>query len=378
MPSLATLPIGQTEAPRSSDVSDPLLEPFLSPTFDPTAYLNCQLQSLAIPTQSQPIVPAKSLTLAELTARTQTHIAQLSAQTARLSATLTSLTDDILRSGSRLAYEVELLRGEALSLHDTLAETLASEVTEFVPEGLPQLKPLEDEPHPFRETDGDAISGQQEQTTTTTTEATAADTIAIATEPSAIAQLRTLHHIRSRLQSVITTFDLALSWPLPPTSTFLVSVSSAPSTPSNPNSSSDQQKAQIFAQSLRTEIADLLNANPAQPAEGILAAERRVEQLRDLATVWKGTQEEKVRGRFVDGLEQGVAQRRREGEMRGLVRPKGDGDEARRSLDQQQTAGVSAFVSSSKGLNSAGGNTQGASQGFLSGLKKLRDGVYLD
>ena len=49
----------------------------------------------------------------------------------------------------------------------------------------------------------------------------------------------------------------------------------------------------------------------------MLAAEKRVEELRGLVGVWKGTAEEKARTRFVEGLAKEVAERRKEVEGRG-------------------------------------------------------------
>ena len=122
--------------PKSHHVNDPLLQPFLNPTFSATEYLNNVLPPLHVSAPSQTTKPLQSLSLSELTAQTQSHITQLSAQTSRLSETLTQLTDDILRSGSRLAYEVEVLRGEALSLQDALNETLQHDIKQLLPNGL--------------------------------------------------------------------------------------------------------------------------------------------------------------------------------------------------------------------------------------------------
>ena len=58
----------------------------------------------------------------------------------------------------------------------------------------------------------------------------------------------------------------------------------------------------------------------------MLAAEKRVEELRELMGVWKGTAEEKARGRVIDGLAKVVADRRREVEARGGLVGKGKGE----------------------------------------------------
>lgn len=98
-----------------------ILEPFLQPgAFDAADYLNSTLNP--------------KLNLSELSSQTQNLLSQLNAQTSRLTAILTQLTDDILRSGARLAYEVDLLRGEAIGLSEALNEGLQDDIALFVPE----------------------------------------------------------------------------------------------------------------------------------------------------------------------------------------------------------------------------------------------------
>lgn len=98
-----------------------ILEPFLQPgPFDAADYLNATLNP--------------KLNLPELSSQTQNLLSQLNAQTSRLTAVLTQLTDDILRSGARLAYEVDLLRGEAIGLSEALNEGLQNDIALFVPE----------------------------------------------------------------------------------------------------------------------------------------------------------------------------------------------------------------------------------------------------
>src|ERR1044072_5480174 len=95
-------------ASRLTHVSDAALAPFLQPDFDPTNYLNDTLPSLSLSSvSSRPLKQGKSASLADLSSQTQDLLSQLNAHTTRLSTVLTQLTDDILRSGGRLAYEVE-------------------------------------------------------------------------------------------------------------------------------------------------------------------------------------------------------------------------------------------------------------------------------
>lgn len=95
-----------------------ILEPFLQPgAFDTADFLNSTLNP--------------KLNLSELSSQTQNLLSQLNAQTSRLTAILTQLTDDILRSGARLAYEVDLLRGEAIGLSEALNEGLQDDIALF-------------------------------------------------------------------------------------------------------------------------------------------------------------------------------------------------------------------------------------------------------
>ncbi len=128
----------------NTNLTDPTLRPFLSPTFSPVDYLNSTLPSSTATKQQQSAPP-----LSALASQTQSHISILNAQTTRLSATLTGLTDDILRTSSRLTYEVELLRGEALSLADSLSSRgdLHESIRKFVPDGLDKASLSPEPPH---------------------------------------------------------------------------------------------------------------------------------------------------------------------------------------------------------------------------------------
>lgn len=309
-----------TTSPRSPHTSDHLLRPFLSPTFDPTTYLNSTLPSLSL--ASPPPKTPNTLSLADLTAQTQSHIAQLSAQTSRLTTTLTTLTDDILRSGSRLAYEVEVLRGEATSLSEALTDNLAEDIAKFVPEGLKVT------PEAVTEATSPTSPRAAPIPPEETSNALAAPTANPATDPDPdpLTSLRTLHHVRASLQRVISTFDTALSLPLPPSllntsaTSSLISIASPATTTS---SASLEAAGQETLSRLRNEISDLLALGP---EKGVLAAEKRVEGLREFMGVWKGTAEEKARGRVVEGLAMVVAEKRKEVEARGGFLGKGKGD----------------------------------------------------
>ncbi|MCJ1384500.1 hypothetical protein MMC17_007617 [Xylographa soralifera] len=329
---------------RSPCTSDPLLHPFLSPTFDPTAYLNSTLPTLSFST-----VPSKAsnaVSLSELATQTQSHVAQLSAQTSRLTTTLTALTDDIIRSGSRLAYEVEVLRGEAISLSEALTETLKPDIEKFVPGGLtiqPRAGLTSSVP-----ASPNATRHPQQAIEETPEEGNS-------TDPESLTSLRTLHHVRLSLQRIISTFDAALSWPLPPSTLSISSSLISVTSPSNDSHPSLEAAGQEALSRLKNEINDLLALGP---EEGVLAAEKRVEELRDLVGVWKGTVEEKPRMKFVDGLARTVAERRREVEAKG-------------GLMARERASSEAGLEGSKATGEGG-------KGFLRNLQRLREEIYLD
>lgn len=290
--------------PRSAHVADAALQPFLSPSFDPADYLNASLPGLQTAGATQ---SAKgSVPLAEFSAQTQTLLSQLSAHTSRLTTTLTQLTDEILRSGSRLAYEVEVLRGETLGLSEALTDSLRDDVVKFVPGGLDQ-----------------SLAGRQSRVADTNGHRRRASTVATprtpireelpppAADPPYIAQLRTLTLVRSRLDTVIKTFGDAMAWTFPPSEVSVTSSFLSVSAPEpGSESHSTEEKGQEVSKKLRDEIADLLIGE--DPVSCIEAAAKRVEELKELAIVWKGTAEDKARIRFVDSLAKMVEDRHKE------------------------------------------------------------------
>ncbi|KAL6691104.1 hypothetical protein J3F84DRAFT_387559 [Trichoderma pleuroticola] len=291
--------------PKSQHTSDEFLQDFLNPSFDPILYLNASLPPLA---QKTP-VPSNhnAVPLAELATQAQTLLSQLDAHTTRLSDTLTQITDDILRSGSRMSYEVEMLRGEALSLEELLFEKLADQISMFVPGGLQKEgETKEDEEKPKEKKkpveDGGDESGAK----------AVAKPDAEALEPESIKQLRTLTLVRERLDSVIKIFGDAMEFTFPPSE---VSVSSGFLSVSAPEPGSDlqssEEKGQQVLKKLRDEISTLLN-NMQDPVSGIEKAAERIEQLKQLTTVWNGTAEERGRTKFIESLAKMVEDRHRE------------------------------------------------------------------
>ena len=281
----------QIAEPKSSHTADDFLQPFLGPNFDAAQFLNSNLPPLQQRSTSGADGPAP---LAELSTQAQALVSQLNAHTTRLSGTLTQLTDDILRSGSRLAYEVELLRGETLGLTETMNEKLQEDIRKFVPGGV-QVD-MEDAIRESRVNgDKNGASDKEEED-----------------EPPYVKQLQTLTLVRARLESVIKTFGDAMDFTFPPSE---LSVSSSFLSVSAPDPGSDKQsseeRGQQVLKQLRTEISSLLTGSD-DAITGIERAARRVEELKELTSVWKGTAEEKGRNRFIESLAKMVEDKHRE------------------------------------------------------------------
>lgn len=354
------------QQPKSQHLTDPFLHDFLAPSFDPAEYLNSILPPLQISSTSS--VASRSgqgaVPLAELSTQAQTTLSQLNAHTTRLTNTLTQLTDDILRSGSRLAYEVELLRGETLSLAETLTDGLNDDIEKFVPGGLQ---------NPASQTSS-AVSAPDGQTAqrrlsllppVEPSPGGPSETVA-PNEPSYITQLRTLTLVRSRLDSVIKTFGDAMEFVFPPSELSVSSSFLSVSAPDpGPESHSTEEKGQQVLQKLRDEISQLLNNNP-DPIKGIEEAARRIEELKELNLVWKGTAEERGRTKFIESLARMVEVKHQD-----LLK------ELEQSAKRDGRKGE--VVSSSK-PESEGQATESkgyGSYGLMSQLQKLRSGLEL-
>lgn len=348
--------------PKSTHTSDEFLHDFLSPTFDAASFLNAKLPPLA----AKPAGTAQSgstddVPLAELSAQTQTLLSQLNAQTTRLSDTLTQLTDEILRSGSRLAYQVELLRGETLSLSETLNETLREDVEKFVPGGLrtdgnkreAAANKADDEEEDDDNDDAVGAAPHDEAAKTTRVDGVNA------ADPEYIKQLQTLTLVRSRLDSIIKVFGEAMDFAFPPSE---VSVSSGFLSVSAPEPGSATQsledKGQQVLKGLRDEISNLLYKSD-DVVVGIEKAAARVEELKELTTVWKGTAEEKGRMKFIESLAKMVEDRHKD---------------LMRELDQ--TAKKEGRVATVPGKKQDGEESKSyGGFGLISQLQKLRNGL---
>jgi hypothetical protein len=352
----------EATAPKSTHVADPTLQPFLKPAFDPADYLNATLPSLSLSSvSSRPLKQGQSASLADLSTQTQDLLSQLNAHTTRLSTLLTQLTDDILRSGGRLAYEVEVLRGETIGLTETLTEGLKGDVEKFLPGGVTLEATVEEDQEDVSRSPTE--ESQQQSEPGTGIEASKSEPAD--TTPDYISELRTLSTIRSRLESVIKIFGEAMHWTLPPSevsiASSLISVS-APSDPSSGTNNTDLEKrGKEFAQSLRSEISDLITGSD-NTQEGAEAAAVRIQALRDLAQVWKGTAEEKARIKFVDGLVK-------------LAEEKQKAQENAWNQRQAQRSGRSA---SNAPKPTTQPTQQQKSGGFLDNLQRIRGNIGLE
>ncbi|KAL1866821.1 hypothetical protein VTK73DRAFT_4496 [Phialemonium thermophilum] len=352
--------------PEPPSLADPFLIPFKEPDLDPAEFLNAALPLLQQPRSRG--VGSEAVSLAELSTQTQTIVSQLNAHTTRLTSVLTQMADDIMRSGSRLTYEVELLRGEALTLSEALTERLESDIAHFVPGGVQVgLVPP-----------AGAARGQEAQEAPTAPAsselapnkgATPAPQPSTMEEPPYVRQLRTLTLVRSRLESVIKTFGDAMEFVFPPSE---LSVSSSFLSVSGPDPGSEkhstEEKGQLVLQKLRDEISQLLY-NGEDPVTGIENAANRIEELKKLARVWKGTAEEKGRTKFIESLARMVEDRHRD-----LVR------EAEQSMrrDRENDRGEKPESSKRSSIDADAATTESkgyGGYGLLSQLQKLRSGL---
>jgi hypothetical protein len=322
---------------------------FTDPSFDPADFLNDVLPPLTL--ASSQSRGAGAVPLVELSAQVQSILSQINAQNVRLSNQLTQLTDEILRSGGRLAYEVEVLRGEAIGLSDTLTEVLQPDIAQFVPEGLQTtVDGVEDV----------AMAQKGEEGETAAEEGQGQDDKTTVADPDYITKLRMLNQVRSRLEDVVQTFGDAMEWPLPPSETSLTSSFISVSAPEpGPESQTLEEKGQEVAKKLRNEITELLNTNGGGQA-GLDAATKRLEALRELATIWKGSAEEKARNRFLDSLAKIIDDRRRS------LESSSDQSQARSSSTRGKTMGHQRQES------------EGPGGGIFKNLQRLREEIYLE
>lgn len=335
---------------------------FADPNFDPADFLNEAFSPLTVASlQPNASRTPGSVPLSELSAQVQSLLSQISAQNVRLSSTLSQLSDEILRSGGRLAYEVEVLRGETIGLSETLTEVLRDDIAKFVPDPSANTnaatgrqaelaqEAVEDPTSTKKEEEGEEGETTEKQKDP-----------AVPADPEYITNLRTLNQVRSRLEDVVQTFGDAMEWPLPPSEiSFSSSFISVSGPEAGTESHNQEETGQETMRKLRTEISELLESEGGGRA-GLDAATRRVTALRTLATVWKGSAEEKARGRFVDSLAKMVEERRRVLEHQ-------------QALADQSSRGPRSR--SDQRRDSDGGAPGG---GLFRNLQRLREEIYLE
>ena len=329
---------------------------FSDPNFDPAEFLNESLPPLTVASlQPNASRAPGSVPLTDLSAQVQSLLSQINAQNVRLSSTLSQLSDEILRSGGRLAYEVEVLRGETIGLSETLTDVLSEDIAKFVPGATTQSSAVA---ATLRKAALDQESTAGLTSTREEGEEENMEEKGTMSEPDYITNLRTLNQVRSRLEDVVQTFGDAMEWPLPPSE---ISFSSSFISVSGPDigvEGGDQEdKGQEIMKKIRTEISELLESDGGGRA-GLDAANRRVEALRTLSTVWKGSAEEKARQRFVDSLARIV-------------------DERRRNLDHQRALPDQNQRTRSR-PERRGSDNGGPGGGLFRNLQRLKEEIYLE
>ena len=306
---------------------DSHLAPLNHPQFDAVEYLNDTLPSLTLSTQNQPSKASRSSQIQTASSDTQTLVSKLNTHNIRSSSELTTLTDEILRSGNRLAYEVEILRGDINSFYEVLTDTLKEDISQFV----------------HAEATVEANDGEQTRSRD---------------DPAFITQLRMLGQVKARLEAVVAIFGEAMKWSVPPSDLSMANSLISVSAPElGVQNTEEDEKARESARAIRSEIQELLDSDGGGYTS-LENATRRVEQYRDLATIWKGTIEENPRMRFVKSL------------VRQL-------DEHKKQLDAKAQRNR---TSSSQRSSSAQGRPVRADPGggLFRNLARLKDDLYLD
>lgn len=316
-------------------MADAVLAPLSNARFSSVDYLNEVLSPINLSSQAPNSKTTRTSQLQTASSDLQSLLSKLNAHNIRSSSELTSLTDEVLRSGSRLAYEVEILRGDVNSFYDVLTDTLKSDIEHFVREEPAAADgDLDEEALPPVEL------GQKE-------------------DPAFISQLQRLSQVKARLETVIALFGEAMKWPVPPSEVSSASALISVSAPElGMQTTEEDDKAREATKKIRVEIQDLLDSDGAG-AGGLDAATKRLDEYKQLSTIWKGTSEEKARARFIEGLSRLVEDRARNLESRGLNQRSGTNTPHRSSSQQ-------------------GRPTRQDGGGLFRGLARLKDELYLE
>lgn len=350
----------------SALLADPILAPFLASSFSTVNYLNTALPPLLPPSIALPASKSdrvqqhlppnhnpNAVPLSQIHPKTTALLSTLDVHTHRLIGQLQNLTDEILRVTPRLSYEVEVLRGGVVSLGEDL-ERVGTKVTRFDPShsAAPTTGGLELKGH----------------------------------KPQVLKRLEMLCMVRTRLEEVIAIFGEAMSWPLP-----LATVEQNASTGVNahahansPSSSSHLSPAPSPPTFIK-ELNKLSNAakapnktiNPAAEISYLLAANlvsrarERIEELRLLAGVFKGTIEGEARLELVDNLARQVAEAegRFSAKEEGTVLPRNSRKEEDMAVDN--SAGARTDDTYAHGVNALGVGREGY-YGLINQLQRMR------
>ena len=178
--------------------------------------------------------------------------------------------------------------------------------------------------------------------------------------------------VRSRLDSVIKTFGEAMEFVFPPSE---ISVSSSFLSVSAPDAGgqnhSTEEKGQEVLRTLRDEISTKLNQG-ADPIKGIEEAARRIEELKELNQVWKGTSEEKGRAKFIESLARMVEDKHKE-LLRELEQQQASS--SRRDAGKGEMESAASRKAGAEHDASQAENKGYAGYGLMSHLQKLRNGL---
>ena len=339
--------------------SDPIIRRLHDTSFDSVDFLNkAILLSTSSNGLSNSLKSSKVAQIQDTAAQVQRLLAKLNALNIRYSNTLSQLTDEILRSGSRLTYEVEILRADVNGLSEAFTDTLQDDLKSL---GLGTRNPV---PNILKDEDGTARQGSE----LGSTEGATSDR-----EPSSIPQLRMLSQVKTRLEEVINVFGEAMEWPIAPSE---LSVTSSLISISGPEPDSDthirEEKAREASKRLRSQVTKMLDQDGGDYA-GLEAAAARVESLRSLTTVWNGTAEEKPRTNIVGSLSRLVDDRRKL-----LDASQGYDRQRRGEMSQQSKLMPERLAASQLRADRNANDSSNQSGGIFRNLQRLRDDFYLD
>ncbi|KAK6537685.1 hypothetical protein TWF694_011859 [Orbilia ellipsospora] len=288
---------------------DPVLQPFLSDSFSPSAYLNSTLPPLS--TTSVISASSNTVSLQTLHSTATDLLTSLDVHLNRLQSTLSTLTDEILRATPRLSYELQVLRSDVISLADTLSSTRTRQLTGCLADVSLQDSATTLAPATPSNTNGnDDANGESKdhrksQAVTSTT---------ASGKPPVLKRLETLVLVRRQLEDVIKVFGEAMAWtltdtqktgiPLPTTTTSSLGAYIPPSRSPSPGitdgrkrSTQNSAASAIAGSDKFTDEISYLLLN-----EEVDKATEKVEELAKLCDVWKNTSEYDARIRFVENL----------------------------------------------------------------------------